>query len=175
MRRLATLSCLVLAVALVGCDSSSGNAQPQVVDGDFRVARFTFDSENSTYGVIDMRPYLYTSGVGAAPELGLNLFAQSRAFVFYHRLRTDAVRASAQGTYRVRGSEVTVDLGGQAAAARVLLPSSLTLAVRHADTLSADTRQTVDLSTLAALDPERYRGLTGTLTGRLRLTLARAR
>ena len=174
MRLLPIASLLLLTLFGAACDSTSPVPGTEL-DGDYRIASFTFDSENTTYGVINVVPYLFATA-SAGPELGIDLFARNRAYVFAYRLRTDNVRTSLQGTYTVRGSTVTLDLADEAAASRILVPMRLPLVLSdNGNDLVANTRHTVSLATLAALDPERYRGLSGALTGRLQMRLTRVR
>lgn len=174
LRRFVPALLVALAFGLAACDSTSTVPATQV-DGDYRVTSFTFDSENTTYGVINVLPYL-ASNPSLGPELGIDLFARNRAFTFSYRLATDDVRTSIQGTYSVRGSTITLSLDDEAAATRILLPTRLPLTLMETtDELVVSTRQTVSLATLARLDPERYRGLSGALTGRLQMRLARVR
>ena len=174
MRLLAPALLVALTLGLSACDSTSTVPATQI-DGDYRVTSFTFDSENTTYGVINVLPYLYKTAT-TTPELGIDLFARNRAFVFSYRLATDNVRTSIQGTYTVRGSTVTLALDDEAAATRILVPTRLPLTLSETtDELVVNTRQTVSLATLAQLDPNRYRGLSGALSGRLQMRLTRVR
>ncbi len=174
LRLLVPALLVVLTLGLSACDSTSSVDGTQL-DGNYRVTSFTFDSENTTYGVINVLPYLATSP-SLGPELGIDLFARNRAFTFSYRLASDNLRTSIQGTYSVRGSTVTLALDDEAAATRILVPSRLPLTLSEiTDELVVDTRQTVSLATLAQLDPNRYRGLSGALTGRLQIRLTRVR
>lgn len=177
MRRLRLLVPLVLLLSLAGCDSGGSSASPLAVDGEYRITRLELDSENTTYGVIDVLPYLVQSGLPPTPEITLDLFGQQRTYTFAFRLAGDAARTGVQGSFSTTASAVRLDFGAAHASSvrRLLLPASISLTASgtNGSVLSTSIRHTVSFAELAALDPDRFRNISGTLSGQLRVTAER--
>lgn len=175
LHRVRLFAFLLMALTpLVGCDTGGGPSTRLLVDGEYRITRLELDSENTTYGVLNILPYLSQSGLPPHPDISLDLFGQQSTYTFAYRLAGDAARTGVQGRFTTGASTVTLTFGdGNAAAVRrLLLPSSLVFAASgtNGSTLTADIRHTVTFAELAALDPDRFRNLSGTLSGRLRIT-----
>lgn len=174
---LLSLALALALVALAGCDTDGGPSTRLLVDGEYRITRLELDSENTTYGVLNVLPYLSQSGLPPRPDISLDLFGQQSTYTFAYRLAGDAARTGVQGRFSTGASTVSLNFGdGNAAAVRrLLLPTSVVFTVSGTDgsTLTSDTRHTVTFAELAALDPDRFRNLSGSLSGRLRITAER--